>query len=101
CMVTARARELFVRKVSALPWLRRSASTSPAPGTNTSPVHTQPSRSKMKPRISRSPRRDRVTAGYYHAGGLAKPAGGRGEEKRASRAAPALESKHGTRTQAP
>src|SRR5712691_6673903 len=66
-MVAARARELLVRKVSARPWPRRSASTSAAPGTSTSPVHTQPSRSKMKPRISRSPRRAGVTAASYHA----------------------------------
>src|SRR6266511_796484 len=95
CMVAARARELFVRNVTALPWLRRRASTSPAPGISTSPAHTHPSRSKMKPRISRSPRRDRVTVGYYHAGRLAERAAGRGEEKRAPGAAPALESNHG------
>src|SRR5207249_12026365 len=94
CMVAARARELLVRNVSALPWLRRRASTSPAPGISTSPVHTHPSRSKMKPRISRSPRLDRLTGGYYHAGRVAEPRRRPQDEKRASYADLALKSSH-------
>ncbi|OGL19599.1 MAG: hypothetical protein A3K12_03500 [Candidatus Rokubacteria bacterium RIFCSPLOWO2_12_FULL_71_19] len=60
CMVADRARELLVRKDTRRPCSLSSPSTSAAPGTRMSPVHTQPSRSKTKPRSARSSRRDMV-----------------------------------------
>src|SRR6266542_70680 len=78
CMVAARARELLVRNETPRPWPRSSASTWAAPGVSTSPVQTQPSRTKTNPFISRKDRRvglmrsgtgDSVAfgLGYYHA----------------------------------
>ena len=80
--VRARARELLVRKHSPLPCRRIKASTSAAPGVSTSPVHTQPSRSKTKPCISRRARR-----GGLMVGGRILT---RGPRARGTAAAPAL-----------
>src|SRR5260370_35096417 len=68
-------RELVVRRERELAWWRIRASTWAAPGVRTSPVHTHPSRSKTRPRISRRVRRVglMVAVGYYHAG--PKPGG--------------------------